>query len=137
MKASAKLKIQELLSRAAFYFDERRLQDLEDCFVPKATMLVNIAGVGDVGPFEGREAIMQLMSQTLESQTDVRRHVVSNFIFEAEDKNAATVISNLVVSAVENGQINVIVSGVYRDEVVRRDGVWRIHNRHLDLDLPF
>jgi 3-phenylpropionate/cinnamic acid dioxygenase small subunit len=137
MKASAKLKIQELLSRAAYYFDERRLQDLEDCFAPKATMLVNITGVGDVGPFEGREAIMQLMSQTLESQTDVRRHVVSNFIFEAEDKNAATVISNLVVSAVENGQIKVIISGVYRDEVVRSDGVWRIKNRHLDLDLPF
>ena len=81
MKASAKLKIQELLSRAAYYFDERRLEDLEDCFAPNATMLVNITGVGDVGPFDGREAIMQLMSQTLESQTDVRRHVVSNFFF--------------------------------------------------------
>ena len=80
---------------------------------------------------------MQLMSQTLDSQTDVRRHVISNFIFEAEDKNAATVVSNLVVSAVENGEINVIISGVYRDEVARKDGVWRITNRRLDLDLPF
>ena len=137
MKASAKLKIQELLSRAAYYFDERRLEDLEDCFAPNATMLVNITGVGDVGPFDGREAIMQLMSQTLESQTDVRRHVVSNFFFEAEDKKSATVVSNLVVSAVENGKIDVIISGVYRDEVVRKEGVWRIQNRRLDLDLPF
>jgi 3-phenylpropionate/cinnamic acid dioxygenase small subunit len=137
MKASSKLKIQELLSRAAYYFDERKLKALEACFAPNATMLVNITGVGEVGPFNGREAIMQLMSQTLESQTDVRRHVVSNFFFEAEDKKAATVVSNLVVTAVEDGKIDVIISGVYRDDVVRKSGVWRIANRRLDLDLPF
>jgi hypothetical protein len=137
MKASAKLKIHELLSRAAYCFDERRLEDLADCFMPNATMLVTIAGIGEVGPFNGRDAIMQLMSQTLEAQTDVRRHVVSNFFFEAEGKKAATVVSNLVVTAVENGKIDVIISGVYRDEVVRDDEIWRIHNRRLDLDLPF
>jgi 3-phenylpropionate/cinnamic acid dioxygenase small subunit len=137
MKASAKLKIQELLSRAAYYFDERRLADLANCFSVDATMLVNIAGVGDVGPFDGREAIMQLMSQTLDSQTDVRRHVISNFFFEAEEKKAATVVSSLVVFSVENGEIKAIISGIYRDEVIRKGGVWRIRDRRLDLDLPF
>ena len=137
MKASDKLKIQELLSRAAYYFDERKLEELAGCFTRKASMLVNITGVGEVGPFDGRDAIMQLMSDTLATQTDVRRHVVSNFFYEAEDKKAATVVSNLVVTAVENGKINVIISGVYRDDVVRKDGVWRIERRRLDLDLPF
>ena len=137
MKSSDKLSIQELLSRAAYYFDERRLEDLADCFTADARMLVRIAGVGDVGPFEGRDAIMQLMSDTLASQTDVRRHVISNFFFEAEAKKSATVCSSLVVFSVENGEIKVIISGIYRDDVVRTDGVWRIRNRHLDLDLPF
>lgn len=137
MKASAKLEIQELLSRVAYYFDERRLDDLAKCFAGDAKMLVNITGVGDVGPFDGREAIMQLMSQTLDAQTDVRRHVISNFFFEAEEKKAATVVSSLVVFSVENGNIKAIISGIYRDEVIRKDGVWRIRDRRLDLDLPF
>lgn len=137
MKASDKLKVQELLSRAAYCFDERKLDGLAECFTSNATMLVRIAGVGDVGPFDGRDAIMKLMSDTLESQDDVRRHVISNFFFEAEDKKAATVVSSLVVCSVANGKINVIISGIYRDEVVRKAGVWRICNRRLDLDLPF
>lgn len=137
MEASDKLKIQELLSRAAYYFDERRLRELGACFASDARMLVHIAGSGDVGPFQGREAIMKLMSDTLASQTDVRRHVISNFFFEAEAEERATVISSLVVSSVEDGKVQVIISGIYRDEVVRRDGEWRIADRHLDLDVPF
>lgn len=139
MKSSDKLEIQELLSRAAYAFDERKLEELSNCFAPKAEMLVHIAGVGDVGPFVGRDAIMKLMSDTLESQTDVRRHVISNFFFEdeAKDGRSATVVSGLVVFSVENGKISAITSGIYRDEVVRRGGTWRIRQRRLDLDLPF
>jgi len=137
MKSSDKLRIQELLSRAAYYFDERRLEELGECFAPDAKMLVRITGVGEVGPFEGREPIMKLMADTLASQTDVRRHVVSNFFFEEEGGDAATVVSSLVVFSVENGAINVIISGIYRDQVVRNDGTWQIGDRHLALDLPF
>jgi len=137
MKSSDKLQIQELLSRAAYCFDERKLEELAGCFTSNATMLVRIAGVGDVGPFNGRDAIMKLMSDTLESQTDVRRHVISNFFFEAEKKKAATVVSSVVVFSIENGAIKAIISGIYRDKVKREDGIWRIRDRHLDLDLPF
>ncbi len=137
MKSSDKLAIHELLSRAAYAFDERQLDVLEQCYTIDASMLIDITGVGEVGPFEGREAIMQLRSDTLAAQTDVRRHVISNFFFESEKKKAARVVSSLVVFAVENGEINVIISGVYRDDVVRKDGAWRIKHRRLDLDLPF
>ena len=137
MKSSDKLAIHELLSRAAYSFDERKLDMLERCFTSEATMLVDITGIGEVGPFEGREAIMKLMSDTLASQTDVRRHVISNFFFEAEGKKSAKVVSSLVVSSVENGEINVVISGIYRDNVVNDDGDWRISHRHLDLDIPF
>jgi hypothetical protein len=137
VKSSDKLAIHELLGRAAYSFDERKLDVLEQCFTVDATMLVNITGSGEVGPFEGREAIMQLMSDTLAAQTDVRRHVISNFFFEAERKKAATIVSSLVVSSVENGEINVIISGIYRDDVVKDDGEWRISHRHLNLDIPF
>ena len=137
MKSSDKLAIYELLSRAAYSFDERKLDVLEQCFTADASMLVDITGVGEVGPFEGREAIMQLMADTLASQTDVRRHVISNFFFESEKKKSARVISSVVVNSVENGEINVIISGIYRDDVAKKDGEWRIAQRRLDLDLPF
>jgi hypothetical protein len=110
---------------------------LEQCFTADASVMVDITGVGEVGPFEGREAIMQLNSDTRAAQTDVRRHVISNFFFESEKKKSARIISSLVVFSVENGEISVIISGIYRDDVVRKDGVWRIKNRRLDLDLPF
>ena len=137
MKSSDKLAIHELLSRAAYCFDERKLDDLEQCYTVDASMLINITGVGEVGPFEGRAAIMQLISDTLAAQTDVRRHVISNFFFEAEGKKTATVVSSLVVSAVENGEINVIISGIYRDDVIKAGGIWQISHRHLGLDIPF
>jgi hypothetical protein len=137
MKSSDKLAIHELLGRAAYAFDERKLDMLEQCYIADASMLVNITGIGEVGPFEGREAILQLVADTLASQTDVRRHVISNFFFESEGKKAARVVSSLVVFAVENGEINVIISGIYRDDVVKSDGDWQISNRRLDLDLPF
>jgi len=137
MKSSDKLAIHELLSRAAYSFDERKMDMLEQCFIPEATMLVNITGTGEVGPFQGRDAIMQLMADTLAAQTDVRRHVISNFIFESEGENAATVISSLVVFSVVQGKIDVIISGIYRDDVVKGGDGWQISHRHLDLDLPF
>ena len=137
MKSSDKLAIHELLSRVAYAFDERQLDVLEQCYSADASMLIDITGVGEVGPFEGREAIMQLISDTLAAQTDVRRHVISNFFFESEKKKAARVVSSLVVFSVENGEISVIISGIYRDDVVKSDEDWQISNRHLDLDLPF
>jgi hypothetical protein len=137
MKSTDKLAIHELLSRAAYSFDERNMDMLEQCFTADASMLVNITGTGEVGPFQGREAIMQLMTDTLAAQTDVRRHVISNFFFESEGKKVASVVSNLVVFSVENGEINVIISGIYRDDVAKTDGDWRIMHRRLVLDLPF
>jgi ketosteroid isomerase-like protein len=137
MKAEDKLLIHELLGRAAHSFDERQLDVLGACFTADATMLVHITGSGDVGPFEGREAIMTLMADTLDAQTDVRRHVISNFYFEAEGDEAARVVSSLVVTSVEDGRIDVIISGIYRDDVVKTVDGWQIFHRHLDLDLPF
>ena len=137
MKSSDKLAIHELLSRAAYSIDQRKLEVFRQCFTDDASMLINISGSGEVGPFEGRESIMQLVSDTWAVHTDVRRHVISNFFFEVEGKKAATVVSSLVVSSVENGEINVIISGIYRDDVVKADCTWQISHRHLGLDIPF
>ena len=137
MDALQKFEIHELLNRAAYSFDEHDIEMLEDCFAEDATMLVNIADGQVFGPFEGREAIMALLKGTLDAQTDTRRHIISNFVFESTDVEAATVISQIVLVAAENGEIKLITSGIYRDVVRLIDGRWQIADRLLNLELGF
>jgi 3-phenylpropionate/cinnamic acid dioxygenase small subunit len=137
MKTEDKLAIHELLSRAAHGLDEHDLDCIEKCFAPEASMIVRIAGQDDVGPFEGREAIMKLMADSIAVQTDRRRHIVSNLFFEEEGDTAATVISNLTLFATENGENRLITTGAYRDKVIKVGDDWLITDRDLSLDLPF
>ena len=133
MKAEDKLEIHEWLAKWAYAYDERDVAMLENCFTAGASFSMRIAGGDLVGPFEGREAIMALMTGSMDEQTDVRRHVISNIFFE-EDGAELKVISNLTLFATENGEIQLLSAGVYRDVVVQEGGVWRLASRHLDLD---
>ena len=133
LSAEQKLEIHELLARWAYAYDERDVAMLANCFTEDAHFSMRIAGGDLVGPFEGREAIMGLMTGAMEEQTDVRRHVVSNIFFE-EGEGTIKVISNLTLFATENGEIQLLSAGVYRDEVVEQGGTWRLVKRHLDLD---
>lgn len=128
-----KLAVHELLGRAAYAYDERDLAMLEDCFSADARFSMRIAQGDLVGPFEGRDAIMGLMKGAMETQTDVRRHLISNIFFE-DAADQATVVSNLTLVATENGEIRLLSAGVYRDTVVEEGGCWRVLARHLDLD---
>ena len=137
MKAKHKLAIHELMSRAAYYFDLHDTDGLEACFCEDARMLVEIAGGETFGPFEGRDSIMELMRGSLEAQTDRRRHVICDVFFESEGKNEATVVSTLVVSSVDNDEMTLVTSGVYRDQVRKVGSDWLIADRHVDLDRMF
>lgn len=132
-----KLAIHELLGRAALGYDERDEKMLAQCFAADAQFTMRI-GQGDlVGPFEGRAGIMELMTSSMASQSDVRRHVISNIVFATASPERAQVISNLTLLATENESIQLLSAGIYRDEVALLDGAWQITNRHLDLDKSF
>ena len=131
-----KLAIHELLARAALGYDGRDLNMLTNCFAEQARMSVRIAGGDLIGPFEGREQIMGLMTSSMQEQSDVRRHVISN-IFFAEHGDEPLVMSVLTLLATDNGQTQLLSAGVYRDRVVKQDSTWRILHRHLDLDSAY
>ena len=137
MNADDRLQIHELLSRAAHGYDERDIGMLGDCFAGDAQMSMRIAGGDLIGPFESRQGIMKLMTDSMTAQTDKRRHVVSNIFFTATSENSATVSSNLSLFATENATTRLITTGIYTDEVARRDGNWQIMKRHLDLDAAY
>jgi len=131
-----KLAIHELLGKAAYAYDQRDLDLLESCFDIDAVMSMRIAGGSLIGPFEGRDAIMQLMRNSMAEQTDVRRHVVSNIFFESSGEQPV-VISNLTLLSTQGGVASLLATGIYRDTVVEEGGSWRLRFRHLDLDSTY
>jgi 3-phenylpropionate/cinnamic acid dioxygenase small subunit len=131
-----KIAIHELLGKAAYAYDQRDLDLLESCFDIDAVMSMRIAGGGLIGPFEGRDAIMQLMKNSMAEQTDVRRHVVSNIFFESTGEQPV-VISNLTLLSTQGGVASLLATGIYRDTVVEEAGSWRLRSRHLDLDSTY
>ena len=136
LSADDKLAIHELLARSAYAFDEQDLEMLEACFTPDAVFSILIKGGDMIGPFEGREAVMKLYSDSMGAQTDVRRHVASNIFFKSETGDPQ-VISNLTLFATENATTTLLSVGVYLDTVRRTDDGWRVLKRHLDIDSPY
>ncbi|MEU8802955.1 nuclear transport factor 2 family protein [Spirillospora sp. NPDC048819] len=134
---SARGDIENTFHRWALAYDENDLDTMAECFTDDAVLTIRI-GDGDlVGPFEGKEAVMGLMRDSLASQTDQRRHITTNIIIRSEDATSATTESYLTLMAVENGAIRVLSSGKYQDELVNQGGVWRLSKRHIALDLPY
>ena len=129
--------ITELLGKGGWAYDTPDIDFLADMFTTDGTFDLSIDGMGQVGSFAGRAEIRKLYEDSLASQEDQRRHVVTNIFFEDETDDSVTAISYLVLIAVKDGALNVISSGVYKDRVVLDDGTWRIVHRDLHLDLPY
>jgi len=132
-----KLQIHELLARTTFGLDQRDPGMIEACFSKDAVFELEIKGTEVIPPFVGRKAIMKLMTDTMNSHGEDRRHVVSNIFFESEADNEASVVSSLVAFQAEHGKIGVMTSGIYRDRVIKVHDDWKISVRRLSLDVPF
>lgn len=137
MHVEDKLAILELLSRYAYGLDAAELDEVEATFAPDARMAISIAGRGEVGPFEGREAIMDLMRKATAERRHQRRHVITNPFVRREGNDEADVVSNLTLLEVEEGRLRLVTTGIYRDHVRRTAEGWRFVERDLALDLPY
>lgn len=129
--------ILETLHRVAWGYDAARLDVVERCFAPDAVMSMRVQQGELIGPYEGREAIMTLMSDSLASQDDQRRHIVTNPFFDGVTTTSATVTTYLLLVAVTGGTLHLLSTGYYRDEMILGGDAWSIRNRYLALDLPY
>ena len=136
MKAEEKLAIHELLNKAAYSYDARKLDMLADCFAEDVVMTIRVGGGDLIGPYDGHNAVMQFMIRNMKRQTDKRLHEISNIFFEIEDKEKAVVISSLTLISTKNDVSRLLSTGIYRDEVVKEESSWKIKHRHLDIELP-
>ena len=81
---------------------------------------------------------MQLYSSSMDSQSDVRKHVISNIIIdETASADTANVTSILTLFATQDGSTQLLTVGFYRDQVTRSAAGWRICKRHVDLDSAY
>lgn len=133
----ARLQILETVNRYAWSYDTRDLERMSSCFAREGVFEIVLEGHEGWGPYEGREAIVTWLSSVMESQSDQRRHCVTNVIFREIGQEEALVESYLLLTAVENGNLRVVCTGTYHDEMVNEDGAWLIQRKTLRLDNPF
>jgi hypothetical protein len=115
--------ISELVARCAFAADGRDMGMLDDVFVPEAT--------GDFGPAgepQGRDAVKALFLQLLE-RYDATQHLMSTSLV-SPTPGGAHARTHFVSQCLLGGEV-VALGGTDEDDLVRRDGKWRIRHRTI------
>ncbi len=134
---SARGALENVLTRYSLAYDENDMVDMADTFADDAVLTMRIAGGDLIGPFKGKEAVVKLMVDSLASQTDQRRHVVSNVVVKDENDSTARVTSYLTLISIEHGTATLLSTARYDDELRNEGGSWRFTKRHIALDLPY
>lgn len=128
--------VEDLANRYSLAYDTGDLAAIGSVFTEDATFSMVIAG-GQPISFSTREAIVELMGNSMESQTDQRRHINSNLIIEGTDDGVTRTKHYLTLVATENEQITLLSAGLYSAEIVEDGGSLRFRSLHLDLDKAY
>jgi ketosteroid isomerase-like protein len=129
--------VAESVARYAWAYDERDAAALADCFAPDGIWEGNLQGLHPIGPYVGREAVVDFLTGFWAEQEDQRRHVFSNLVVDVEDAGRASVHAYLVLTSAESGDVRAVTTGPYRFEVLALDGIWRISRLSAGFDSPF
>ncbi len=135
---SARGDIENVINRYTIAFDDNEMEEMADTFTNDAVLSMRIGDGDMIGPFEGKEAVMKLMTDSVAGQTDRRRHVTTNLVVVSEDDATASVRSYLTLISIKDGAARVLSTALYDDDLRREaDGAWRFTKRHIQLDLPY
>lgn len=132
-----RLTILERLSRYAWGYDAQDAGMLKDSFTSDAVFLMYLDGGKEWGPFRGRDLIVEWMTSVKRTQSDQRRHSITNVLFDELNDSLATVRCVLVLTAAQAGAVKLITSGWYRIDMRKERQAWRILKLELFLDAPF
>lgn len=129
--------IESLMGRYTHAYDLDRMGEMKALFTEDAVMTMQIADGDLIGPFEGGDAIVSMMTDAHDGQDDVRRHVISNLVLEDLTDRSARAVSYLTLLSIADGKVSLLSTGRYEDELVNDNGQWLFSKRHIALDLPF
>src|SRR5690606_28501002 len=96
-----------------FALDHGDLETLAGVLTEDATWTVNVAGEAEQGRFVGRAAVIDLVRDVTEAQTDQRRHNLVNMVFRRADADTAVVWAYLMLTSNAGGSAAVIATGFY------------------------
>jgi SnoaL-like domain len=129
--------IAERIYRYGWAYDERSLELLGDCFTEDGVWEGSVMGQVSVGPFEGRAAIVDFLTDFWTFQTDQRRHLFSNVIIDDLTDVSAVGHAYLQLTASTNASMTPVTTGPYRFEFVKQDDSWRMSRLSAGFDAPF
>lgn len=130
--------ISDALSKYVWGYDEGDFALLGDAFTEDAVATGKVANSElGWGPMNGRKEIVGALSSIRATQTDQRRHTVSNILFDELTDTTAKVRCNLVLVATENGLPRLVSGGWYRYTLVKQGEIWRINRQDALLDSAF
>jgi hypothetical protein len=132
-----RLTILERLNRYAWGYDGPDLEMLRDSFTSDASFSMYLEDGKEWGPFRGRDLIVDWMAGVKKTQSDQRRHSITNVLFDDIADAHATVRCVLVLTAAQGGKVRLVTTGRYRIEMNKERQTWRIRKLELFLDAPF
>jgi uncharacterized protein (TIGR02246 family) len=125
-----RLAIQDVLFRYCHALDRGRWDEFaalftDDCCLDLSQVL---------GRYEGTAGIRQFCDM-MGSLNILMRHLVTNVVVEGDGERVRTAAYVIAITGAP-GPAQRQTTGLYEDELVKRDGRWRLHRRHLALDVP-
>lgn len=127
----------ERIARYCWAYDERRLDRLAECFAQDAVWEGNVLGRVPIGPMEGRQKIVDWLSEFWPYQKDQRRHMILNTIVEEQSPEAAVSLSYLLLMSSTGEAVSMESMGFYRVAYRKVDGDWLIARLTAGFDKPF
>lgn len=129
--------IAERIYRYGWAYDERDRALFADCFVDDSVWEGNVMGGTPVGPFVGREAIVEWNTAFWNEQDDQRRHIFSNVIVDDLDGLHATAHAYLLLTSAVHSAMTPVTTGAYRIDVLKESDAWRIKHLTSSFDAAF
>jgi hypothetical protein len=130
--------ITSLLAKYALGNDTNNVPMIGECFTDDAVFELVVNG-SDAAPlvFRGRAEIEGLMSSSMESQGDVRRHFSTNLRVLSLDETRAHITSYLLLGVAQFDGLQIKQSGLYEDDIVWGAAGAQFARRHLTMDGVF
>ncbi len=132
-----RLAIAERVYMYGWGYDERDRQLLADCFTEDGTWEGRIMGTDNVGPFVGRDALVDFLTAFWDEQTDQRRHIFTNVVVSDLTDTSGVAHAYLMLTASTGGEMKPVTNGPYRMEMRNDAGIWRISRLAAGFDAPF
>jgi ketosteroid isomerase-like protein len=126
----------QVIHRLALAADSGDVDALLDCYDDDIVIKYVIAGA-EHPSVAGKAALRERNTSFFSSQRDARRHYTTNSFIEEATDDDVVLRSYLLLVVIEDGEIRIQTTGMYRDVLRKRRGRWRVCERAMTLDFPY